>query len=106
MRKFLKQAHIWLSIPLGVVITITCFSGAMLIFEREITEVVQRDYYYVEEVKGEPLPIDELLANVESTLEEGRKITGVTISSDPERSYKVNVNTPKHAAIFVDQYSG
>ena len=106
MRKFLKQAHIWLSIPLGVVITITCFTGAMLIFEREITEVVQHDYYYVAKAEGEPLSVDEIIARVEPTLEEGRKITGVTISSDPERSYKVNVNTPKHAAIFVDQYSG
>lgn len=106
MRKFFKKAHIWLSIPLGVVIAITCFSGAMLIFEKEITRIVQRDYYYVEEVMGEPLPLDELIAAVEPTLEDGRKITGVTISDDPNQSYKVNINTPKHAAIFVDQYTG
>jgi uncharacterized iron-regulated membrane protein len=89
-----------------VVIAITCFSGAMLIFEKEITRMVQRDYYYVEEVKGEPLPLDELIAAVEPTLEDGRKITGVTISDDPEQSYKVNINTPKRAAIYVDQYTG
>jgi uncharacterized iron-regulated membrane protein len=106
MRKFFKQAHIWFSLPLGVVISIVCFTGAMLIFEKEITEVVQRDYYYVANSEGEPLSVEEVVALVEPTLEEGRKITGVTISHDPERSYKVNVNTPKHAAIFVDQYSG
>lgn len=89
-----------------MVIAITCFSGAMLIFEKEITRMVQRDYYHVAEVKGEPLPLDELVASVESTLEEGRKITGVTISDDPEQSYKVNINTPKRAAIYVDQYTG
>ena len=106
MRKIFKQLHIWLSIPLGVVISITCFSGAMLIFEKEITRMVQRDYYYVAEVKGEPLPFDELIAAVEPTLEDGRKITGVTISDDPEQSYKVNINTPKRTAIYVDQYTG
>lgn len=106
MRKIFKQLHIWLSIPLGVVIAITCFSGAMLIFEKEITRMVQSDYYYVEEVKGEPLPLDEIVAKVEPTLEEGRRITGVTISDDPERSYQVNLNEPKRAVIFVDQYSG
>ena len=78
----------------------------MLIFEKEITQHAQRDYYYVKSAEGEPLPIDELLAKVEPMLDEGRRITGVTISDDPERSYKVNVNTPKHAAIFVDQYTG
>ncbi len=91
---------------MGVVIAITCFSGAMLIFEKEITRMVQRDYYYVEEVKDEPLPLEELVAAVEPTLEEGRKITGVTISDDPEQSYKVNINTPKRAAVYVDQYTG
>lgn len=106
MRKLFKQAHIWFSIPLGVVISITCFTGAVLIFEREITEAVQRDYYYVASVASEPLAVEEIIARVEPTLDEGRKITGVTISDDPERSYKVNINTPKHAAIFVNQYTG
>ena len=106
MRRIFKQAHIWLSIPLGVVISIICFTGAMLIFEKEITQHAQRDYYYVKSAEGEPLPIDELLARVEPMLDEGRRITGVTIFDDPERSYKVNINTPKHAAIFVDQYTG
>lgn len=106
MRKFFKQIHIWLSIPFGLVISITCFTGAMLIFETEITESVQRDLYYVDSVDGEPMPLPELLSRVESTLEEGQRITGVTISDDPARTYKVNLSQPKRAAIYVDQYSG
>ena len=106
MRKIFKQAHVWLSMPLGVVISIICFTGALLIFEKEITQIVQHDYYYVKCVEGEPLPMDQLLAEIEPTLDEGRRITGVTIFEDPERSYKVNINSPKHAAIFVDQYTG
>lgn len=106
MRNFFKQLHIWLSIPFGLVISITCFTGAVLIFETEITESVQREYYYVESVKSEPLPLDELLNRVEPMLKEGQRITGVTISDDPERTYKVNLSQPKRAAIYVDQYSG
>lgn len=106
MRKFFKQIHIWLSIPFGLVISITCFTGAMLIFETEITESVQRDLYYVDSVDGEPMPLPELLSRVEPTLEEGQRITGVTISDDPTRTYKVNLSQPKRAAIYVDQYSG
>lgn len=106
MRKFFKQIHIWLSIPFGLVISITCFTGAMLIFETEISESVQRDLYYVDSVDGEPMPLPELLSRVEPTLEEGQRITGVTISDDPTRTYKVNLSQPKRAAIYVDQYSG
>ncbi len=40
MKGFIKQLHIWLSIPLGVVVSITCFTGALLVFEKEITAVV------------------------------------------------------------------
>lgn len=52
MKKFIKQLHIWLSIPLGVVISITCFTGAILVFEKEITSVV-REISDVEQVVSE-----------------------------------------------------
>lgn len=106
MRKFFKQLHIWLSIPFGLVISTICFSGAMLIFESEITEALQRDYHFVECVSSEPLPIDELLSRVEPTLKEGQRITGVTIFDDAERCYKVGLSTPRHGATYVDQYTG
>lgn len=106
MKKVFKQLHIWLSIPLGLVISITCFSGAALIFEKEITESVQSHYYFVDRVGDKPLDIEEIIGRVEPTLDAGVKVTGITISQDPERSYKVNLSKPRHAAIYVDQYSG
>lgn len=106
MRNLFRQIHIWLSIPFGLVISITCFTGAVLIFEPEITAQVQRDYQRVERVGVAPLPIDELMRRVEPTLKDGQRITGVTIYDDAERCYKVNLSEPKHAATYVDQYSG
>lgn len=106
MKKLFHQLHLWLSIPLGLVITVICFSGAMLVFEKEITECVQHDIYFVEEVKNSPLPIDSLISNVAPTLNEGVSITGITVSSDPERCYKVNLSKPRRAAVYVDQYTG
>ena len=57
MKNFIKQLHIWLSIPLGVVISITCFTGAVLVFEKEITSVVREysaDDQSVEESSAKP----------------------------------------------------
>lgn len=105
MRNIFKQLHIWLSIPLGVVMAITCFSGAMLIFEKEITPHLQSEYYYVDSVKGEPLPMEELRANVEQTLNKGEKIKRVEALDDDERSYIFHLNK-KRAKVYVDQYSG
>lgn len=106
MRKFFKELHIWLSIPIGIVVSITCFSGAMLIFEKEITELVQKEYYFVDEVRSNPLSVAEVSAMVEPTLAADVEIRGVEVSDDPERCYKVNLSKPKRAAVFVDQYSG
>ncbi len=43
MRKTFAKIHLWLSIPLGVIISIICFTGAILVFEKEITQWVAPD---------------------------------------------------------------
>lgn len=106
MKKILKELHIWLSMPLGIVISVICFSGAMLVFEKEITEKVQREYYFVDKVSSDALSASEVEAMIEPTLDEGVEIRAVEVSDDPERCYKVNLSEPKRAAVFVDQYSG
>ena len=37
MKKLLRKIHLWLSVPFGIIITLICFSGAALIFEKEIS---------------------------------------------------------------------
>ena len=102
----MKQLHLWLSIPVGLVISITCFSGAMLIFEREITESVQREYYFVEEVGTQRISFEDAIAAVEPMLDAEQRITGITTFSDLERAWKVGLSTPRGAAVYVDQYMG
>ena len=36
-----KQLHLWLSIPFGLVVTLICLSGAILIFERDFGHIGQ-----------------------------------------------------------------
>ena len=59
--KFIRKIHLWLSVPFGIIITLTCFSGAMLVFEPEITRALQNEIYYVASSEGEPRPIEELM---------------------------------------------
>ncbi|WP_443702778.1 PepSY domain-containing protein, partial [Prevotella sp.] len=35
-RKFLLKLHLWLSLPLGIIIMLICLSGATLVFKNEI----------------------------------------------------------------------
>lgn len=106
MRKLFKQLHIWLSMPLGIVMSITCFTGAMLIFEDEITRSAQSDIYYVAEVHDEPMSFAELVATLEPTLLEGQAVESITTFDDAERSYEVVISGPDGKRLHVDQYTG
>lgn len=104
--KLWRKLHLWLSVPFGIFITLICFSGAMLIFEPEITRAVKSDVYFVSEVKNEPLPMGELMETVKASLPDSVAITGVTVFSDKERAYQVNLSKPRRSSLFIDQYSG
>ena len=106
MKKIFRKIHLWLSVPFGLIITLVCFSGAMLVFENEVNERFRRDLYYVETVKESPLPMDKLLEKVATTLPDSVSVTGVSISSDPGRAYQVSLSKPRRASLYVDQYTG
>ena len=106
MKKIFRKIHLWLSVPFGLIITLVCFSGAILVFENEVNEWFRRDLYYVETVKESPLPMDKLLEKVATTLPDSVAVTGVSISSDPGRAYQVSLSKPRRASLYVDQYTG
>ena len=106
MKKALRKIHLWLSVPTGIIITLVCFSGAMLVFEKEITEAIKPELYFVKEAKGEPIPMQELMEKVEETLPDSVSISGVTVFADSTRTYQVSLTKPHRASIYVNQYTG
>ncbi len=106
MKKIIRHIHLWLSIPFGLVITLTCFTGAMLIFETEITQALQREKYFVRDAGIAPLPLDELARRAEEVLQEDVRITGISVPDDPERAYSVKLSKPKRAVLLINPYNG
>lgn len=94
-----------MSLPFGVVMAITCLTGAILVFEQDITKIVQHDLHYVQEVKGNPIPTDSLIQQVELTLSEGVIVKEVITSDDPRHTYAVKLSKPRNATIYVDPYT-
>lgn len=86
MKKKFRQIHLWLSVPFGIIISILCLSGAALVFENEITEALNHDFYYVENVGSTPLPAGELAKKVAATLPDSVSVTGISIPADPARA--------------------
>lgn len=106
MRKLFRQLHLWLSVPFGVVVTLVCFSGAMLVFEDEVVRLSHRELFHTEPVGRPVVTLDEVARRVAATLPEGTRVTGVTVEADPGRTWRVNLSRPKHAWAAVNPYTG
>ena len=106
MKRVFRKIHLWLSVPFGIVITLICFSGAMLVFEKEITECVNPGLYRVEHPSGQPLPVGEVAARVAATLPVGVEVTGVTVFQEANRTWQVSLSKPRKASVYVDPYTG
>lgn len=107
MKKLFRKIHLWISVPLGIIITLVCFSGAMLVFEEEIVRSMHRDIFYTQPAEGaRPLPAEALTAAVARTLPEGTEVTGITLFADPARTWQVTLSQPRRAYVCVDPYTG
>ena len=106
MKKIFRTLHLWLSVPFGLLVSLICFSGAMLVFENEITEWSRPDLYQVKEIKAEPLPVEMLLERVAETLPDSVSVAGVSIPSEKGRTWQVNLSKPRRASVYIDPYTG
>ena len=78
MNNFFKKLHLWVSVPFGIVITITCFTGALLVFESDIVALYNKDLTAVVPM-GDPLPVSAVAEKVKAGLADGVEVTGVVV---------------------------
>ncbi|WP_165044220.1 PepSY domain-containing protein [Dysgonomonas sp. ZJ709] len=105
MRKFFRRFHKWLALPVGLIISITCLTGAILVFQDEILEACNPHHYFIEEVKGSPIPLNELVPIVDAQLKDNT-VSDVKVSSDPNRTYTMTLAEGFRVVAFVNPYTG
>ncbi len=98
-----RKLHLWLSIPLGLLISLICVTGALLVFERDLSRGWQAG---IDPAGRQPLPIPVILGNASAHVPTGSHIAGLTVYPDSTVAYKVLLSKPPMAALWVDQYSG
>lgn len=106
MKKFIHKIHLWLSVPVGLIISVVCFTGAVLVFETEIKEICNRDRYYVNRVKNNPLPIDQLALSASKELPDSLSIANLQIYADKSKNYRFSTQGRNGISVYVDPYSG
>ena len=106
MKKAFRHIHLWLSVPFGLIITLVCFSGAMLVFEKEVTQWLRPDVFNVDPQGRQPLPMDEVVRRVSATLPEDVQVTGVTAFPDPTKAWQLPLSSPPKASVYANPYTG
>ena len=88
MRKLFRNIHLWLSLPLGLIISVICLSGASLVFERDITQALQRKLYKVTppSEEAEPLASSELEAAVRTWAADSLTLNTVRLQDSPRKA--------------------
>ena len=90
MKNLWRNLHLWVSVPFGIIISLICLSGALLVFEKEITESGCASAAQVKP-QGQPLPLDAIISSAASSLPADAAISGVEISPDPKDAYRISL---------------
>jgi uncharacterized iron-regulated membrane protein len=89
MKVFFRRIHLYLSLGAGLVIMLCCFTGAMLVFQKELEQVFHKSRYVVK-AEEQKLSLDSLVSNVKKNYPQA-KINGIRLYDDPTRSAEVSV---------------
>lgn len=106
MRKFLRKLHLWLAIPVGIVITVICLSGASLVFEQEILESCRAELYFVKTIGEKTLSPSELIPRIERQLPDTLRVNSLQYPGDADRTLCAGIAGQRHLLFFVDPYTG
>ena len=104
--KIFKKIHLWLSVPFGIVISIICLTGGIMVFRSEIEELTHPSLYHAEYTGSDPLPLDSLVSLMSAHYEHPVSVRDVSISNNRNKAYKIRLGAPEKTTIYVDQYSG
>lgn len=103
-KKFFLNIHLYLSLIAGIVITILCLTGSILVFEDELKMLFHSERYLVKPGK-ERLSLDILADNLKH-VEQKAKIKGFKVYQEPNRSVEITFKGGKEDLAFLNPYTG
>lgn len=105
-KKISSKLHLYLSLPVGLIISLICFTGAGMVLDKDIHKWANPNMYSVKPIKTGILTIDSLVHKVMQQLPEGTEVKSIKTFADPKLSYQLSVNGTLKSTVFVDQYTG
>lgn len=106
IKKLSARLHLWLGLPIGLVIVLMCLSGFILVWEDDVRGLIHPERYRLVSTQSraevDPLPLDTLLQRVEHAYGELR-LSSIRIPSDPEGVITLQVRGGR--LLYVDPYT-
>ena len=107
MRKIFAKIHLWLSLPLGIVLTIVCLSGAVLVFEGEITRALHPELYRVAApADARPLRPSQLAGRIGGQMPDSLHLVSLQLSARNDEPCMAAFRETGRRQLSVDPYTG
>ena len=107
MNKVFRKIHLWLSVPVGLIITVICLTGAALVFERDITESLNPEIYKVTYTEGDtPLPPSELVASIRRQVPDSLKLLSLQLPGERDAVCMATFKGTGKRSLSVNPYTG
>ncbi|WP_165903851.1 PepSY-associated TM helix domain-containing protein [Hymenobacter gummosus] len=93
MKIFFRNIHLYLSLVAGLVIAVVCFTGAVLVFEKELEQQFHPKRYRVTPPAADAprLSVEQMVAAVQAQAGPKANIAGVKIYADPTRTAEISL---------------
>ncbi|RYF88371.1 MAG: PepSY domain-containing protein [Chitinophagaceae bacterium] len=93
MKIFFRRIHLYLGIAAGLIIMITCLTGAILVYEKELMKLFNHSRYYVA-VQPNRLSTDSLINRLK-TQEPKASVQSIKIYNNPESTVEIAFTAQK-----------
>ncbi|MCB2408722.1 PepSY-associated TM helix domain-containing protein [Hymenobacter lucidus] len=91
MKILFRNIHLYLSLASGLVIAIVCFTGGVLVFEKELDQAWHPERFFVTPpATAQRLPLAQLIEAVKAT-DPKAKVGGVKVYADPTRTVEISL---------------
>lgn len=113
MKIFFRTIHLYLSLAAGLVIMVVCFTGAVLVFEKEMQMTIYPERYYVK-ATGENATLAQMEQNLKKQVA-SVQVTSAKVYADPSRSVEFSYTIKKsgkgegkgtNSQAFMNPYTG
>lgn len=107
MKKIFAKIHLWLSLPLGIVLTVVCLSGAVLVFEGEITRALHPELYRVAApADARPLRPSQLADRIGAQMPDSLHLVSLQLSARSDEPCMAAFRETGRRQLSVDPYTG